>query len=84
MSKEIENVNEVTEVEEVKESKVKKMASNAGAAVKKHGKKVVIGIAAIGAVILGARAIMKKSANGGSCTDDCDCVVDDDNDVEEN
>ena len=71
MSEEIKNINneETTEVAEVKESKVKGFMSKVGAGVKKHGKKVVAGVAIAG-LGLAAYALGTRSKNA-DCADCC-------------
>lgn len=51
MNEEVEVVEEVTEMKE--ESKFGKVVSTIGNGVKKHGKKVAIGAAVVGAFVLG-------------------------------
>lgn len=71
--------NENTEVAEVKESKMKGFVTKVGKGVKKHGKKIVAGVA-IGALGLAAYALGARSKNEDS--DDCCYGEDDAIDVE--
>lgn len=67
----IEEVKEINEeVVEVKESKLKGFVQKAGAGIKKHGKKIVVGTTLLGVGLLGY-ALGNKTDGG----DDTECEI---------
>ena len=68
-----ENNQEVTEMTEVKGSKIKTIGTKVVGGVKKHGKKLALGIGAVAVGVVAAKLLGGKGCDGDyDCDHDCE------------